>query len=392
MRLGGYTPENIEPYYDGTVGIDGDYPEIDGIYQALQDGKSSLKVISNLTETEDFGIFTNLIRLEGESNYNINLPTPHTGVYNIETKDIDLSIFGTSQIFTETTKITMKRGRLIGNNEANNFNHSTNITNAGIFGIDLDIDTGSGNFKCLINIADLVTLNGGGSLADNAIEVITKLSNVSVTGDFSTFTGGSSKYAIYGRPGSVITDIKNAATNFRVSATTNCKLDNIQGQSIEVRGDLTGITIDKCVLSSIIYINQVVTTNNISYIKDSIMDYISNAGATGGSEGISRVNHVSNTSFIWFRTLHLSTTNTTYVNTKFGTGTDSLIIETNDNVLDVNCEFNNTVNVKGDDNRIETSKFVSMEIEPTADKTIVKNNYTSLITDNGTNSELGSNI
>jgi len=58
--------------YDVTVGTDGDYPAIDGIRLALEDGKEHLKLISDVTETTTFLLSSNLF-INGQNKYKLTL-------------------------------------------------------------------------------------------------------------------------------------------------------------------------------------------------------------------------------------------------------------------------------------------------------------------------------
>jgi len=149
-----YVNENdYAPYYDATVGTGGDYSTIQ---LALADGKYVLKIISDITETVDWGSHTKDIVLIADEIRTINVSVSNTSALTIKGNNIIFAVTGTNQIFNGGSLIC-DYVKITGDSDANIFSNGMDIS-----GRKLEVDLGTNSLSTsYINNMNHLKITGG---------------------------------------------------------------------------------------------------------------------------------------------------------------------------------------------------------------------------------------
>lgn len=152
---------NIMASFYTKVGIGGSY---DTIQLALADGKYNLEVITNITETVNWGSHIKDIVLIADQERIVNLSISNNGAYNIYAKNINFSITGINDIFGNDNYFYFENCAITGDSASNIFNYKDSIVDA----TELTINTGDDGVRIqsLRNIGKL-TINGNCSGGSN---------------------------------------------------------------------------------------------------------------------------------------------------------------------------------------------------------------------------------
>ena len=241
-RIFMHDPKASDNYPDitdyATVGTTGaDYTTIQ---LALAASKSNLRIITDITETVNWGAYTDHIEIQGVGTQKtINLSVANTGSHVIDVTNINFSLSGTNLIFQATTKFTLHTCKITGTStEQNNF--MTNYTGDG--GIWADVLTIiMGNYGLIAAIRDCGQLNlvGGGTLLTSSsnIHLYGLIGILNMTGTFPTCNVTTAKCPISMFTPATINKMTNSTNGGILNRDPRLEIRNAENLRIVVRKD-----------------------------------------------------------------------------------------------------------------------------------------------------------
>lgn len=345
-----------------TVGTDADYSTIQ---LALADGHYNLFLISDVTETVNWGSHTSkVINLVSDQERTINLSISNTSALNIVASNINFAVTGTNQIFDENSKIYLTNCTITGDASINKFNIQIASNKGYIYAKNLTINTGNASIYISVENGNEISLIGGGlscHLGLGGVDAV--LTNITATGTFGVFLAGSARNAIYLGGESTIRNVKNSAANFRIRVETNSLVDSVECYYLEVAGSLSNITIENSSITGAIY-GYPGITNKIKSISNTIIRNSIEQGFLDGD--VHFIKYVENCYFNF--------------------------VPNFTNEIDIqNCDFVGNVTISGDNINLNSSRILAgtITVDATADLTnILECRTLTDVVNNGTNTKI----
>ncbi len=340
--------------YDATVGVGGDYTTIQ---LALADEKYALKLVSDVTETVDWGNHSKDIIIDADELRTINVSISNTNNLIIRGNNINFAIYGDNHIFTSNTKLFF------------NYLKITRATGGNFGGLiqadNIEIYLDGGNISTYIYNCRLINIiYNQSSLIDNRSLIIHSATQIICNGDtYSTLNDLSTLFALEGVVDNLICNqtgkayirggnyvINKGSGNIYLmfpSTINNCVIEYGYFSTV------SNTILNNCIIKNCKYNNFYGVAHNCNFVND----------VTLRSSYITHSTFQGNTVTSADCSLHY-------------------------------CDLNEGLSIENDNANISFNKLLNntISVSVTADKTILTNNRTlTSIIDNGTNTSLMNN-